>query len=147
MKMSNENKELRSKANTKYWDGKRKPRVQKNGYVTLSIGNKRQYVHRMVMEAYLGRPLANDECVHHINGDRTDNRIENLMLIKKDEHSRFHAKERNFGCETGRTPPNKTNKETINQIKELRRQGHLLNEICKMTGISYPTVQKYASQI
>ena len=63
--------------------------LDKNGYITLpcpdwlKIGKSKNYripQHRLVMSEHLGRPLLDHEEVHHKNGVRTDNRLENLEL-------------------------------------------------------------------
>ena len=63
------------------------PRADANGYVKRSV---------LEMEKKLGRPVLRSEVVHHINGDKLDDRPENLELFPSNsQHMAHHLSERN----------------------------------------------------
>jgi hypothetical protein len=65
-----------------------------HGYRKILVRpNKYEFEHRLIMEKHIGRKLSQDEVVHHINRNKLDNRIENLLLCTKAEHIELHRKE------------------------------------------------------
>lgn len=62
--------------------------VTKYYQITLRDDGKiqREYVHRLIAEAFIPNP-DNKPCIDHINGDRTDNRVENLRWATQKENS------------------------------------------------------------
>jgi len=60
------------------------------GYKLISHNGKRILEHRKVMEDFIGRKLFKYENIHHKNGIKTDNRIENIEIVTYNEHRKYH---------------------------------------------------------
>jgi len=76
------------------WKGGRE--LTKDGYIRIWLSRKEKILeHRQVMQGQIGRKLTSSEVVHHINGNNSDNRLENLELTTFSEDIRRHQLARN----------------------------------------------------
>lgn len=107
-------------------------KVNKHGYVGVWNQERGEYdyEHRNVMESSLGRKLLSGEVVHHVNGDKTDNRLSNLKLLTKSSHVVEHYKE-------GFSPRQKL---TIKQIRYIRCSEKSNSDLAKTLGVSYGAI-------
>ena|SRR6266568_1279008 len=71
------------------WRGGRS--VGRHRYIRINIGRgERQDEHVVKAEKALGRPLKPNECVHHLNMNKTDNRNSNLLICTRGYHTWLH---------------------------------------------------------
>lgn len=80
------------KGDTPWKTGKGKAYWDSNiGYYVIGANGKKYKYHRYIMEQHLQRELLPEEVVHHIDGNKTNNDINNLQLMNSiSEHSKHH---------------------------------------------------------
>lgn len=78
----------------------------------------RLYQHHYVMCEHIGRPLRDDECVHHKDRNRANNVLSNLQLMTKAEHVKLHAiEDRGYTVETRKCKADCCGKEFVCSVK------------------------------
>lgn len=130
--------QVSSLGNIKNKGGKLKSvQTTKNGYsqVLLWIGHKAKgvFIHRMVAEAFIPNP-ENKTDVNHIDGNKANNRVENLEWCTRSENLR-HAYKNNLRVASNQ-------KLTLDEVKEIKLNQDKLSrkELAKKFNVSYWTI-------
>lgn len=119
------------------------PILRKDGY--MSIG-RRGLLHRMIAKCWVPN-LNNSQCVHHKNGDKSDNGADNLEWISHEKHAKLHHKGK---------PSYKRTPESIakfiasktgtkdNEAARIKKRARLITIVprttCKYQGVTYESI-------
>lgn len=119
-----------------------------HGYPSVSVYDKKIFVHRLIYQYYYNIKLKTLEWVHHINENKLDATITNLKMMTAEEHQSYHAKGRPL-TESQRKSIREKNKKyntkkeiTREGILNLRNNGYTMNEIVKKLKCSQMTIQR-----
>jgi hypothetical protein len=109
------------------------------GYLAINVYPQRKlvYIHRLVAETFLGDCPGGYEC-HHIDGDKTNNKVENLEWVSKKEHLEENLLESSH--KGSGNPMSKLTEDDVDSIKQLLQEGFPGRTIAKLYGISSATV-------
>lgn len=115
-----------------------------NGYIRIQTGDGYKYQHRAVWRKQNGE-IPEGYIIHHKNGDKTDNRMENLELIHRTKHDQLETKKRWQKIKQGEIKePSRPNKKTFDKcvLVDLLEKHKSLRAVAKILGTSHNTIAR-----
>ena len=73
-------------------------RLNKNGYYMLSSARR---LHVVIWENHYGKSVPKGYVIHHIDGNKTNNSINNLQCVKRELHVKYHNKHKKYRNTSG----------------------------------------------
>ena len=126
--------------------------MSNSDYERKTVDGRRRAAHVLLEEQILGRPLGEDEVVHHVNEDKRDNRPENLQVMTRAEHASLHHKgktvsprslEKQSAAHKGRASANrKLTREQVREIAKKLQEGATIASLVKEYGSSKTAIAK-----
>jgi hypothetical protein len=130
-------KEYYKGENSPNWVGGKS--IARNGYVRVFTPTEKcgfRYEHRIVIEKSIGRRLNKGEQIHHINGIKHDNRLENLKLVSPLEHKKYHPSEKGENSNS-----NKLRQVQVDEIRKKYKTGkYTLLKLAKKYNVCFQNI-------
>jgi hypothetical protein len=99
----------------------------------VSVDGKKRPLHRIIMEEHLGRKLAPDEIVRHLDGDLLNNEISNLRVVTREEH---------FLLSMTSESKEQWSEDEKDQAVRLYVSGRTIDEVARGVGRSYHATRR-----
>lgn len=116
------------------------------GYAGISLKHDKVSVHRIIGKYMVGFDFGSEIHVHHINGDKMNDTVQNLQVLKRELHTKSHnlsqyvsqSHKKNFGNRI--RDINSRNDVTEEKVIRLRNEGLTIPQIAERLNCGYSTV-------
>jgi hypothetical protein len=119
--------------------------INTNGYLSVKMAGKLESIHRLVGGLFIPNPDNKPE-INHIDGDKTNNKVENLEWVSPSEniqHKIHQLGKEHRGSKNGMA---KLTLEDVDKIKVLYQSGYSQNKLGKMFGISQGKISNVVNE-